>query len=267
MTKALRLPADCIILDLEDSVVTDRKAMARLELKSFLNGEGRIKPIFVRINPLASGLAQADLSALIEHPPDGLLLPKACGKRSIEQLDLMLAEQGLGDLPIMPIATETPAAIFEIGTFREVAHQLLALTWGVEDLSAAIGAIAAREEDGRFTAPYAMVRSLALFSAHAAGVPAIETVHPNFSNKESLERVAVHAARDGFSGMLAIHPAQLETINAAFTPSDAALERAHAILSAFADTSGAGALSFRGEMIDAPHLAQAKRLIDRAAQD
>ncbi len=261
MAKALRSLADGVILDLEDSVAPDRKPMARQALKSFLSGEEPVKSLFVRINPLTNGLAREDMPALVDHPPSGLLLPKACGKRSIEELDVLLKEHGLGHLPIMPIATETPAALFEIGTYRDVVHRLFALTWGAEDLSAAIGATAAREIDGRFTSPYDLARSLALFGAHAAGIPAIETVHPDFNDGASLAATAARAARDGFSGMLAIHPAQLETINAAFVPSDAALARARAVVAAFAEHPGVGALSLQGEMIDAPHLAQALRLI------
>jgi citrate lyase subunit beta / citryl-CoA lyase len=267
MLKAQRSQADVVILDLEDSVAPERKVGARAVLRSFLANEERQRPTFVRINPLSSGLTRTDLEALIEVAPDGLVLPKASGRQSIDQLDALLQELGLGSLPIIPIATETAAAIFEIGSYREVAHRLLALTWGAEDLSSAIGASTARETDGRFTPPYELTRSLSLFGAHAAGVAAIETVHPDFKDLDSLARFAARAARDGFSGMMAIHPSQIDTINAAFSPPEADLIRARAIVAAFAAHPEAGVLSLDGEMIDAPHLTLAQRLLDRAAGD
>jgi citrate lyase subunit beta / citryl-CoA lyase len=267
MRKAQLSLADGIVLDLEDSVAVDRKADARAALRSFLSSDERVKPTFVRINPLSSGMTKADLEALVDHLPDGLVLPKACGRRSIDELSLLLGELGIHHLPIMPIATETPAAVFEIGSYRDVAVRLFALTWGAEDLSASIGAATAREPDGNLTAPYALARSLTLFGAHAAGVLAIETVYPDFKDLQGLARFAMRAARDGFSGMLAIHPSQIETINSAFVPSDAELARARAIVAIFAEHPGAGVLSFNGEMIDAPHLKQAQRLISRAAHD
>ncbi len=267
MIKAQQSQADGVILDLEDSVAPERKAAARATLASFLAHEERLKPTFVRINPLASGLTLADLAALVDHRPDGLILPKACGRRSIDQLDALLDELGLPDIPILPIATETPTAMFELGTYQEVAHRLIGLTWGAEDLSSAMGATAAREADGQFTAPYQVARSLALFAAHAAGVIAIETVHPDFRDMENLARVAKRAARDGFSGMLAIHPAQLETINEAFSPSAAEMARARAIVAAFAAHPQAGVLQLEGEMVDAPHLKQARLLIGRFTRD
>jgi len=268
MRKAQLSQADGVILDLEDSVAVERKSDARAALHSFLSGDERVKPTFVRINPLTgSDMTKADLEALVGHPPDGLVLPKACGRHSIDELSLLLSELGMQHLPIMPIATETPAAIFEIGSYRDVAQRLFALSWGAEDLSASIGAATAREPDGQLTAPYALARSLALFGAHAAGVLAIETVYPDFKDLQGLARFAARAALDGFSGMLAIHPSQIETINVAFVPSETELARARAIMAIFAEHPGAGVLSFNGEMIDAPHLKQAQRLISRAAQD
>jgi citrate lyase subunit beta/citryl-CoA lyase len=267
MVKAQQSQADGVVLDLEDSVAPDRKLAARASLASFLAHEERLKPTFVRINPLASGLTLADLAALAGHRPDGLVLPKACGRRSIEQLDALLDELGLPDIPILPIATETPTAMFELGSYQEVAHRLLGLTWGAEDLSAAMGASAAREADGQFTAPYQVARSLALFAAHAAGVLAIETVHPDFRDMDNLARAAARAARDGFSGMMAIHPAQLKTINDAFSPTDAEVARARAIVAAFAAHPQAGVLSLDGEMVDAPHLKQARLLLGRLPED
>jgi citrate lyase subunit beta / citryl-CoA lyase len=267
MRKAQQSQADGVIVDLEDSVAFDHKVHARAAWPSFMANEVLTKPVFVRINPLSGDQAKLDLASLADHPPAGVVLPKACGRQSIDQLDSLLGEFGLRHVPIIPIATETPAAIFEIGSYRDVAQRVLALTWGAEDLPAAIGATAAREADGRFTAPYELARSLTLFGAHAAGALAIETVYPDFKDLEGLARFAARAARDGFSGMLAIHPSQLAIINAAFVPSDIEVARARAIVAMFAEHPGEGALSFHGEMIDAPHLKQAQRLIDRATRD
>jgi citrate lyase subunit beta / citryl-CoA lyase len=262
MVKAAQSAADSVVLDLEDSVAPDRKAEARTTLARFLATQTRHTLLFVRINPLQSGLAREDIECLADNPPDGIVLPKAAGRASVIQLDALLGQVGLSHLPILPIATETPAAIFELGTYREVAHRLLGLTWGAEDLSSAIGAVAVREA-GRFTPPYELVRSLSLFAAHAAGVSAIETVHPDFTDLERLSLVATRAAQDGFTGMMAIHPAQLDTIHRAFEPSEKALERARAIVAAFAANPHAGAVSLQGEMVDAPHLKLAQQMLER----
>ena len=256
MKKALELEADALILDLEDAVAPQAKPEAREMTAAFLRRAGRKSRLFVRINPLDSGLIDEDLAAVLDAPPDALVLPKAEGAASVEALAALAP-----GIPILPIATETPAAIFELGSFRTVRHLILGLTWGAEDLPAAIGAISAREEDGRYTSPYEMVRSLALFSAHAAGAEAIETVYPAFRDLEGLAGYARRARRDGFTGMMAIHPTQVPVINAAFMPTAEELAEAQAIIDAFAASPGQATLDFCGRMIDAPHLKQAKRLL------
>ena len=262
MEKAIGLGADALILDLEDAVVLSRKDEARAAIAHFLAHATRTCALFVRINPLDSGLAQDDLAAILNARPDGIVLPKAEGGDSVGALDAMLG--GLAGTVILPIATETPAAIFTMGTYRGSSPRLCGLTWGAEDLPAAIGASSAREEDGRYTPPYQLARSLALFGAHAADVPAIETVYPAFRDLDGLAAYAGRAARDGFTGMMAIHPSQVPAINAAFTPGDAAIAHAHAVVAAFADNPQAGALQLDGKMIDAPHLKQAQALLARA---
>lgn len=264
MAKAQTSAADVVIFDLEDSVAPARRVEARSILKTFLASDMRAKPAWVRINPLNSGSTLADLEALSGSAPAVVVLPKAEGRLSIERLDKMMCAVGLAPVPILPIATETPAAIFEIGSYRDAADRLAGLTWGAEDLPAAIGALTAREVDGRFTPPYELARSLTLFGAHAAGVPAIETVYPDFKDQEGLARFAARAARDGFDGMMAIHPSQLDIINAAFTPPQETLARAQAIVEAFAENPGVGTLALNGEMIDAPHLKLAQKLLRRA---
>ncbi len=259
--KALASGADALILDLEDSVVAERKPEARQAVAAALAASRGAAALLVRINPLSSGLADADLAAILPGRPDGIVLPKAEGAPSIRDL---VARMGADHPPILPIATETPAALFQLGSYGEVRDCLLGLSWGAEDLPAAIGAASARDENGGYTDPYRMVRSLALFAAHAAGVPAIETVYPAFGDLDGLAAYAARGNRDGFTGMLAIHPAQVAGINAAFTPSAAALEQARAIVAAFEANPGAGALALDGKMVDAPHLAQARALIARA---
>ncbi len=261
MEKALSAGADALILDLEDAVIPDRKKEARASVAKFLSRGPRSMPLFARINALGSGLADDDLAAIISHKPDGIVLPKAEGSRSLIDLDQRLKALGDSHAAILPIATETPAAIFALGSYGDVTPRLCGLTWGAEDLPAAIGAATPREADGRYTPPYEVARSLLLFGAHAAGVPAIETVYPTFRDLDGLKAYAARGRRDGFSGMMAIHPAQVEVINAAFTPSDAEIAWARRIVELFEKNPGIGALSLDGKMVDAPHLKQAKRLL------
>jgi citrate lyase subunit beta/citryl-CoA lyase len=261
MEKALGLGADALILDLEDSVALSKKAEARAAIVQFLTREARKLKLFVRINPLDSGMAEDDLAAILPGSPDGIMLPKAEGAASLRTLDSLLARGGNSDAAILPIATETPAAMFKLGSYGGVTPRLVGLTWGAEDLPAAIGAASAREADGRYTPPIEMARSLTLFAAHAAGVPAIETVYPNFRDLEGLAAYAGRGARDGFTGMMAIHPSQVAVINAAFTPSAEAIAHARAVIAAFDANPGAGALSLDGKMIDAPHLKQARAVL------
>ncbi len=260
MIKALGLGADALILDLEDSVAPGAKAAARAHVTAFL-AEPRTVPLFVRINPLDSGLADDDLAGVLPGKPDGIMLPKAEGAASLAALDAKLS----GDIAILPIATETPAAIFTLGSYGGVTDRLVGLTWGAEDLPAAIGAATSREADGSYTAPYQLARSLTLFGAHAAGVSAIETVYPDFRDLDGLAAYAARGRRDGFTGMMAIHPSQLPVINAAFTPSAEERAKAQAIVDLFAANPGAGALQMDGKMVDAPHLKAAKALLALAA--
>jgi citrate lyase subunit beta / citryl-CoA lyase len=259
MAKAAASGADALILDLEDSVSRENKGSARKAVADFL-GQSRSIPLYVRVNPLDSGLIADDLAAVLPHRPDTIVLPKAEGSASIDALAALL---GASPVPILPIATETPAAVFALGSYATVYNRLCGLTWGAEDLPAAIGATASREADGNYTAPYQMVRALALFAAHAAGVAAIETVYPDFRNTAGLDAIVARARRDGFTGMMAIHPAQIAAINAGFTPSGEELARARAIVTAFDANPGAGALQIDGKMVDAPHLKQARALLAR----
>ena len=263
MKKAQGLGADVLILDLEDSVTAAKKTDARKAVTDILAAP-RAVPVFVRVNPSAAMMEQ-DLAAIVPGRPDGIVLPKAEGGASVTALARRLDALGDGQSRILPIATETPAAIFGLGTYGNVTDRLCGLTWGAEDLPSAIGAVTAREADGTFTAPYQMVRSLALFAAHAAGVAAIETVYPAIKDEQGLAGYAARARRDGFSGMLAIHPAQLAVIHAAFTPSEEEMAWARRVVEAFGENPDSGALQVDGQMMDAPHLKLAKRILASAS--
>ena len=262
MEKALGAGADALILDLEDAVAPQNKQVARHEVAHFLNQHNEAR-IFVRVNPLDSDENLKDLNAVLPSHPDGIVLPKAEGGTSAAELAKRLSERGNATAQILAIATETPAAVFQLGTYGGT-KRLIGLTWGAEDLPAAVGAATSREEDGSFTPPYELARSLCLFGAAAAGVMPIETVYPAFKDLEGLAAFAARARRDGFLGMMAIHPAQVPVINDAFTPSDAELAHARAVIAAFEANPGAGALSLDGRMIDRPHLIQAQRIISLA---
>lgn len=255
--KAAASGADALILDLEDSVAPERKANAREAVAEWLSIDRPI-PVFVRVNPLDGGAIEDDLAAILSATPDAIMLPKAEGAPSVEAL---LTRMGGRSLPILPIATETPAAIFQLGSYASVQDHLIGLTWGAEDLPAAIGAATSREPDGRYTSPYEMVRSLTLFAAHAAHTAAIDTVFPAIDTPDALSAYVARARRDGFTGMMAIHPAQVAIINDGFTPTVDEVAHAQTIIDAFAAAPEAGALRLNGRMIDRPHLMQAKRIL------
>jgi citrate lyase subunit beta/citryl-CoA lyase len=265
MEKALASGADALILDLEDAVTPAARPQARQAIADFLGRTERSTKLFVRVNPLDGTDTDADLDAIASARPDGIVFPKAEGAATVQTLLARMEARGI-DAPILPIATETPAAIFQLGSYGSVAEKLCGLTWGAEDLPAAIGAATSREADGRYTAPYEMARALMLFGAAAAGIAPIETVYPAFRDLDGLAAYAARAARDGFTGMMAIHPAQVAVINEAFTPSPEAVAHARAVVEAFAANPTAGALQLDGRMIDAPHLKQARRLLAQAGE-
>jgi len=273
LAKAFASGADAIILDLEDSVTPANKARAReltlgwLQAQSTTNAasaQGR----WVRINALDSGMWRDDLAAVMAGAPDGIMLPKSAGPESVEQLAAELAElerrHGLaeGSTRILPLVSETAAAAISIPAYARAALPRLAgLTWGAEDLSAAIGATRKRGADGQWTDAFRFARTQTLLTAHACEVMAIDTLHADFADEAGLRLAAEAARADGFAGMMAIHPAQVAVINAAFTPSDAELAEARAIVAAFAANPDAGALQIEGRMIDRPHLRLAQRLL------
>jgi citrate lyase subunit beta/citryl-CoA lyase len=270
--KALGSGADAIILDLEDSVSAARKSAARDVTSAFLaenRGSGGPRR-FVRINPLASGLALADLAAVIGARPDGIVLPKAAGAEDVRALDHYLAaleaRENLpaGAIAILPIAPETAAAIFTFASYADVSARLCGIMWGCEDLAADVGALANRGPDGTHLEPFRLARSLCLYGAAAAGVIAVDTVFTDFRDAAGLEREAREAALCGFAAKAAIHPAQVAAINAAFTPDAVAIAWAHRVVAAFDGQPDAGVVAIDGKMIDRPHLRAAQRILDRA---
>nr|MDB5459047.1 citrate lyase [Caulobacteraceae bacterium] len=269
LDKAWDAGADAVILDLEDSVAPERKPAAREAALAFLRARPgpRACQIWLRINPLTAGLVGDDL-AVTAGAPDGVVLPKPDRADEVTDLAGRLEKLevahglGAGSIRILPIATETPRALFNLGGYADLPHGRLAgLTWGAEDLPAAVGAETNRAADGGYTDLCRLARALCLAGAAAAGVAAIETVYPAFRDLEGLEAYAEQGRREGFAGMLAIHPAQVGPINRVFTPSPLALERARAIVALFEAHPGAGVLAFEGRMLDAPHLKQARRLL------
>ncbi|MBK8457018.1 MAG: CoA ester lyase [Phyllobacteriaceae bacterium] len=271
LAKGLASAADVLIVDLEDSVAPAAKAAARAIATDFVGESGAKKPIFVRVNALDSGLIEDDLAAVMPSRLYGIMLPKAAGPAAVDQVSTMLrvheAANGIGDgaTKILPIITETAAATLLAATWRSSHPRLAGRTWGAEDLSADIGATATRDAAGQLTEPYRLARSLTLLAAAACETAAIDTVFVDFADRDGLVRECADAARDGFTAKMAIHPAQIDAINAAFTPSAVDIARAKEIVAAFAAAGGAGVVAMAGGMVDRPHLRLAERLLARAA--
>ena len=260
--RALSSDADAVILDLEDSVAAGRKLEARECLRNFLPARAEGGPQrWVRINPLDSEFYRSDLAACEHCEIDGLVLPKAESGADVARLAADTARRGWR---IHAIVTETAASLFNLLSYRHAAPALAAMSWGAEDLSAALGASSKYDSDGSLSFTYRLARSLCLAGAVAAGVQPVDGVFADFRDEEGLEREAAAAAREGFTGKLAIHPAQVPLINAAFTPSAAEIEQARAIVEAFDAEPDAGVLSVGGKMVDRPHLVQARRVLERA---
>ncbi|ACA16774.1 Citrate (pro-3S)-lyase [Methylobacterium sp. 4-46] len=270
LDKGLESGADALILDLEDSVALDAKPAARAATAGFLaRARGRGGPrLYVRVNALDTGLTEDDLAAVMPAGPDGIVLPKAAGGPDVAALGARLAvHEARAGLPdgatrILPIATETARAVFALGSLAGSSPRLVGVTWGAEDLSADLGAETNRDETG-WSGPFRLARHLALLAAAAAEVDAIDTINAAFRDLDGLARECAEARRDGFVGKMAIHPAQVPVINAAFTPSPEAIARARAVVAAFAQAPGTGVVGIEGQMLDRPHLRRAERLLAR----
>ncbi len=271
MTKASDSAADIVLLDLEDSVSPENKPAARTAVADFLKTRDDKHRIWVRVNPLRSGEIEADLDAIMGAAPGGLFLPKAEGKADVQALDAMLtireADHGIlnRSTHVAALVTETPKAMFHCGDY-EGAPRLIARCWGAEDLSSALGARVQHQADGSYMPMYEMARNLCLLGAVAAGCAPIETVMPEFRDLDKLRERALMVRGQGYRGMLAIHPAQVDVINEAFTPSAEEIAHARAIVQAFADNPGAGTVGLDGQMLDRPHLALAERLLAEAGE-
>lgn len=274
LDKAMASGADAVIVDLEDSISEGGKADARKSAADFLQDAvaqtGRPR-LLVRVNGIATGLTDADLDAVVPARPDAIMLPKAEGGASVihaaAKLSAREAIAGVpdGHIKIVAIATETATALFLAGTYRGASARLEGLTWGAEDLSADLGAETNRDGDGRFLDPYRLARALCLAGAAAAQVQAIDTIAADFRNLELLRRETEEARRDGFTGKMAIHPAQVPVINEVFTPTPAQVAKARIVIAAFDSNPGKGAVAIDGVMYDRPHLERARQLLARAS--
>lgn len=265
LEKAGLSAADLVIIDLEDAVAESAKPDARKAVAEHLKVTHRRQPHWVRINPLDTPHALADLAAVVPSKPDGIVLPKAT-RADAEALNHYLealetaAGLPLGGIPIFVLATETAAGVFDVGNYAGC-PRLAALSWGAEDSATALGATSNRDDNGEYDFPYQMFRALCLTGAAAASVSAIETIHGDFRDPDGLDRMARRARRAGFRGMLAIHPDQVPVINAAFSPSPEEIAHAEAVVAAFAANPGAGTVGLDGAMLDMPHLKRAQALL------
>jgi len=267
LQKAGSVGADALILDLEDAVLPEKRPDARLVAADYVQGRNKV---WVRINPFGSEESAADLEAVMPSQPAGIVLPKPASAADAVALSARIDELEKqhdieqGQTRIMALCTERPEALFTLNSYANATPRLDALSWGAEDLSAAVGAATNRDEKGDWLPLYEMARSFCLLAAAVAEVAAIDTVYTDFRDGEGLLVYAANARRDGFSGMLAIHPDQVETINAAFVPSTAEIEHAMRIVALFDANPGAGTLGMDGKMIDRPHLVQAQRILKLA---
>jgi len=272
MEKATAGAADVVLFDLEDAVAEPEKPKARAQIAAFLGTRpADHSRLWVRINPLQGSHALADLAAVMPGRPGGIMLPKSRGRADVECLDRHLTQLEIsagiepGATKVIALVTETAESMFTTGTYGGT-PRLAALTWGAEDLADAVGAADNRNADGSYAFTYELARSFCLLGAAAAGVSAVETIHGDFRDESGLRRRAQQARRAGFRGMLAIHPAQVDVINDAFTPSAEEVQAAREIVDLFAVNPGAGVVAHKGAMLDRPHLARAQALLRLAAR-
>jgi citrate lyase subunit beta/citryl-CoA lyase len=272
MTKAMEGDADIVLIDLEDAVAPDNKANARPMVHDFIKAHPEQRSrLWVRINPFDGPYTLLDLAAIMPARPGGIMLPKVYGRADVEKLDHCLSAlevaHGIeeGSTPVIVLITETAEAMFHTGDYKG-APRVVALTWGAEDLADSIGASSNRNADGSYSFTYELARSLTVLGAATAGVTAIETISADFKDLDALRARAEKVRRDGYRGMLAIHPAQIPVINEAFTPTAEEIAEAQEIVDVFAANPGVGAIGWKGGMLDRPYLARAERLLRQAGK-
>ena len=272
MTKAMEGAADIVLIDLEDAVAPESKVAARAMVHDFIKANAAQRQrLWVRINPFDGPYTLGDLAAVMPANPGGIMLPKVYGRADVDKLDHCLSAlevaNGIeeGSTPVIVLVTETAEAMFHTGDYKG-APRVVALTWGAEDLADSVGASSNRNADGSYSFTYELARSLTVLGAATAGVTAIETISADFRDLDALRRRAEGVRRDGFRGMLAIHPAQVEVINEAFTPTAEEVAEAQEIVDIFAANPGVGAIGWKGGMLDRPYLARAQRLLKLATK-
>jgi citrate lyase subunit beta / citryl-CoA lyase len=275
LNKALGLAADSLILDLEDSVTPDRKGIARDEVCDWLaNANFKNQEKLVRINPMDSEWGREDLEAVLQHRPDGIVLPKVLDLKAVHAVDQLIINQekvagaDYSDIKLLLIGTEMAAAVFNLA--QMVNHERVdGVTWGAEDLSVSLGARAKRDEQGNYLEVFSFVRSMCLLAAVAAKVQPIDAVYVDIKNTEGLAKECKTAADMGFTAKLTIHPDQIDIVNEAFTPSVAEIDAATALVAAFEEQEAKGAMAFKfdGEMVDVPHLKRAQQVLALARRN
>ncbi len=272
LSKGESSPADALILDLEDSVAPDRTAIARDMVRAYLQSrpDRSKQQLWVRINPLATEKGLPDLAAVVAGKPDGIILPKTDSGADIVLLDNYLTaletREGLtvGRIRAIPVATETAKAVFTLGTYAGTSPRLAGMTWGAEDLPAALGASTNKNPSGGYAFTYELARSLCLAGAVAADVQPLDTVYVDFRDPAGLEADCKASRQLGFTGRIAIHPDQIKVINSAYSPDAAEIAYARRVVDAFAASPGTGVVGLDGKMLDMPHLKQANRLLAMA---
>jgi len=272
MTKAMDGTADIVLIDLEDAVAPENKELARTMVHDFIKANPAQRDrLWVRINPMDGPYTLGDLVAIMPAQPAGIMLPKVYGRADVERLDHYLSAletaNGIapGSTKVIVLITETAEAMFQTGDYKG-APRVVALTWGAEDLADSIGASSNKNPDGGYSFTYELARSLTLLGAATAGVTPIETIQGDFRDLDGLKARAEKVRRDGYRGMLAIHPAQVDVINAAFTPTEEEIAEAQEIVDLFAANPGVGAIGFKGGMLDRPYLSRALQLLKQAGR-
>ena len=273
LAKGESSPADALILDLEDAVAPDRTAIARGMVRDYLDARPNRErqQLWVRINPLSTAKALPDLAAVVGGAPDGILLPKPDSADDIVLLDHYLTaleeREGItrGSVKVIPVATETARAVFALGSYAGCSARLVGMTWGAEDLAAALGANTNKNAAGGYAFTYELARSLCLAGAVAADVQPLDTLFVDYRDAAGLAADSRQSRQLGFTGRIAIHPDQVTTINAAYSPDEAEIAYARRVVAAFNAAPGVGVVGLDGKMLDMPHLKQANRLLEMAA--